>query len=127
METAKKISTQLSLWIFIWFLLMGLALAGFGYWQMGTLNKSLQGQINLETLTTLLQNSGILFLQVLGGSLVFFGRCPQIRYTDPQKSEEKPAAPPDVGRKRGVGPGKPAKNPTFAELASERGSPGGFS
>jgi len=73
METAKKISTQLSLWIFIWFLLMGLALAGFGYWQMGTLNKSLQGQINLETLTTLLQNSGILFLQVLGGSLVFFG------------------------------------------------------
>ena len=73
METAKKISTQLSLWIFIWFLLMGLALAGFGYWQMETLNQSLQGQINPETLTTMLQSSGILFLQVLGGSLVLFG------------------------------------------------------
>jgi len=73
METAKKISNQLSLWIFIWFLLMGLALAGFGYWQMGILNRSLQGQINLETLTAMLQNSGILFLQVLGGSLVLFG------------------------------------------------------
>lgn len=73
METAKKISSQLSLWIFIWFLLMGLALAGFGTWQMGILNKSLQGQINPEILGTLLQNSGILFLQALGGSLVLFG------------------------------------------------------
>ena len=57
----------------MWFLLMGLVLAGFGYWQMGILNMTLQGQINLETLATLLQNSGILFLQVLGGSLVLFG------------------------------------------------------
>ncbi len=73
METAKKISSQLSLWIFIWFLLMGLALAGFGYWQMGILNESLQGGINPETLGAMLQNSGILFLQALGGSLVFFG------------------------------------------------------
>ncbi|MCD6293453.1 MAG: DUF2760 domain-containing protein [Deltaproteobacteria bacterium] len=73
METAKKISSQLSLWIFIWFLLMGLALAGFGYWQMGILNESLQGGISPETLGAMLQNSGILFLQALGGSLVFFG------------------------------------------------------
>jgi len=73
MDAAKKISSQLSLWIFVWFLLMGLALAGFGYRQMGILNKSLQGQITLETSAILLQNSGILFLQVLGGSLVLFG------------------------------------------------------
>jgi hypothetical protein len=73
METAKKISSQLSLWIFIWFLLLGLALAGFGYWQMEILNESLQGQTTLEPLAPILQNSGILFLQVLGGCLVLFG------------------------------------------------------
>lgn len=73
METAKKISSQLSLWIFVWLLLMGLALAGFGYWQMGISNNGLQGGINPETLATMLQNGGILFLQVLGGSLVLFG------------------------------------------------------
>ena len=73
METVKKISSQLSLWIFIWFLLMGLVLAGFGYRQMGILNECLQGQTSLEALAPMLQNSGILSLQVLGGSLVLFG------------------------------------------------------
>jgi hypothetical protein len=73
METIKKISSQLSLWIFMWFLLMGLVLAGFGYLQMGILNQSLQGQTSLEALPPMLQNSGILSLQVLGGSLVLFG------------------------------------------------------
>ena len=73
METARKVSSQLSLWIFIWFLLLGLVLAGFGYWRMGILNKSLQGGTNLETLMPILQNGGILWLQMLGGSLVFFG------------------------------------------------------
>ena len=73
METAKKNSSQLSLWIFIWFLLMGLVLAGFGYWQMGILDMELQGQTTPEVLTPLLQNTGILSLQVLAGSLVLFG------------------------------------------------------
>ena len=73
METVKKISSQLSLWIFTWFLFMGLALAGFGYWQMGIINQSLRGQTSLESLLPMLQNSGILWLQVLGGSLVLFG------------------------------------------------------
>jgi hypothetical protein len=73
METAKKISRQLSLWIFIWLLLMGLALAGFGYWQMGMLSGRLQEQMNPEALAALLQNSGILSLQALGGALVLFG------------------------------------------------------
>jgi hypothetical protein len=71
METAKKISSQLSLWIFIWFLLLGLVLAGFGYWQMEVLNLSLLE--NPAEPATTLQNSGILWLQVLGGSLVLFG------------------------------------------------------
>ena len=73
MEMQEKFSSRLCLWIFIWFLLMGLALAGFGYWQMGILNESFQGQINLERPAAMLQNSGIFFLQVLVGSLVLFG------------------------------------------------------
>ncbi len=73
METAKENSSRLSLWIFIWFLLMGLVLAGFGYWQMGILNKALQEPIKAEVLAPMLQNVGILSLQVLGGSLVLFG------------------------------------------------------
>lgn len=73
METVKKISSQLSLWIFVWFLLMGLVLAGFGYWRMGILDQHLQGRTILETLSFMLQNGGILSLQVLGGSLVLFG------------------------------------------------------
>ncbi|MCP4578487.1 MAG: DUF2760 domain-containing protein [Deltaproteobacteria bacterium] len=57
----------------MWFLLMGLVLAGFGYWQMG-LNQYLQGQTSLvEALTPMLQNSGTLSLQVIGGCLVLFG------------------------------------------------------
>lgn len=52
---------------------MGLVLAGFGYWQMGILSGSLHGQTSPETLAPVLQNSGILSLQVLGGSLVLFG------------------------------------------------------
>ena len=73
MEAAKRISSQLSLWIFIWLLLMGLGLAGFGYWQTGILGVRLQEQMSPEALATLLRNSGILSLQVLGGCLVLFG------------------------------------------------------
>ncbi len=73
METAKKISSRLSLWIFIWLLLMGLALAGFGYWQMEMLNGRLHEQMNPEALAAMLQNNAILSLQALGGALILFG------------------------------------------------------
>ena len=80
METSKKISSNLSLWIFLWFLLLGLALAGFGYWEMDLLKSALnelqpelQGKAFLEGFALILENGGILSLQVLGGSLVIFG------------------------------------------------------
>jgi len=97
METAKKISSQLSLWIFIWFLLMGLALAGFGYRQMGILNQSFQGQVNPETLATLLQNGGILFLQVLSSF-----RC---------KKRRKTCRPARRWKKKKRWPGKTSEEP----------------
>lgn len=80
METSKKISSSLSLWIFLWFLLLGLALAGFGYWEMellktclNELKPELQGKASLDGFALVLENGGILSLQVLGGSLVIFG------------------------------------------------------
>ena len=80
METSKKISSSLSLWIFLWFLVLGLTLAGFGYWEMDLLKNclnelqpELQGKASLEGFALVLENGGILSLQVLGGSLVIFG------------------------------------------------------
>lgn len=40
---------------------------------MGILNNGLKGQAGGEILAAMLQNSGIMFLQVLGGTLVLFG------------------------------------------------------
>lgn len=73
MDTPKKKSPPIFLWIFIWLLLMGLAIAGFGYWQMGLLSQNLQDQPGPEMLAAVLQNTGILSLQALGGSLLLFG------------------------------------------------------
>lgn len=70
MKTTKKISSKLSLWIFVWFLLLGLALAGFSYWKI---QQQIPEKANLEGLMLLLENGGILSLQVLGGSLLIFG------------------------------------------------------
>ena len=70
METKKKISSKLSLWIFVWLLLLGLALAGFSYWKI---QQQIPGKASLEGLILLLENGGMLSLQVLGGSLVIFG------------------------------------------------------
>ena len=47
MEIANKISRQLILWIFIWFIILGIFLAWLGYWEMSSYNGSLseyQGQ-----------------------------------------------------------------------------------
>lgn len=52
---------------------MGLALAGFGYWQMEMLNGRLHEQMNPEALAAMLQNNAILSLQALGGALILFG------------------------------------------------------
>ena len=109
METVKKISSRLSLWIFIWFLLMGLALAGFGYWKMG-INMFLQGRITPEMMASILQNNGILSLQVLGGSLVLFGILlwvtlrASMRRTLAKMDIPKPAAPATQTKKKNLPP-----------------------
>jgi hypothetical protein len=107
METAKKKSSRLALWIFIWFLLLGLGLAGFGYWQMGILNKALQGQISPEALAPLLQNIGVLSLQVLGGSLVLFGI---LLWLTLRASVRRTLAKMDVPKSDSAPPKKPKKN-----------------
>ncbi len=73
MDTVKHNSSHLFLWIFIWFLLIGLVLAGFGYWQMEILNQSLAEQPNTKVLAPMLKNIGILSLQVVAASLLLFG------------------------------------------------------
>lgn len=78
MEKNKKMSGPLLWWVFFWFLLLGGALAFFGYWEMGLLKKALadyqqQCQISFDGLLLLLQNGSMLSLQVLGGALFLFG------------------------------------------------------
>jgi hypothetical protein len=110
MDKPKNNSSHLIIWIFIWFLLMGLALAGFGYWQMGIVSQSLQDQPSPEVLAPMLQNVGILSLQVLGGSLLLFGLLlwltlrASVRRTLARMDDAKPAAPAPKKAKQSLPP-----------------------
>ena len=80
METTDKISRKLTLWIVVWFLVLGLVLAGFGYWETGLLKGSLheylqgaQDRQSLDGITLSLNSVSMIFWQVLAGSLVIIG------------------------------------------------------
>jgi len=80
METSNRISRQLYLWIVVWFLVLGVVLAGFGYWEMGLLKGSLheyqqgvQDQQSLKGIELSLKNVSLIFWQVLIGSLAVIG------------------------------------------------------
>jgi len=73
MEIAKKISRQLMLWIFIWFIILGIFLVWLGYWEMSSLNGSLSeyhGQ-TLKGVTQLFNNTT--FIHLLAASLMIIG------------------------------------------------------
>ena len=76
METTNKISHQLALWIVVWFLILGVVLAGFGYWEMGLLKGSLheyqqgvQDRQSLNVVELALNSLSLIFWQVLITSL----------------------------------------------------------
>ena len=80
METTNKISRQLALWIVVWFLVLGVVLAGFGYWEMGLLESGLheyrqgvQDRQSLKGIELSLNNACLVFWQVLIGSLAVIG------------------------------------------------------
>ena len=80
METTDKISRQLALWIVVWFLVLGVVLAGFGYWEMGLLKGSLheyqqgiQDRQSLKGIELSLKTVSLIFWQVLIGSLAVIG------------------------------------------------------
>lgn len=73
MEIANKISRQLILWIFIWFIILGIFLAWLGYWEMSSHNGSLseyQGQ-TLKGVTQLFNDT--VFIHLLAASLMATG------------------------------------------------------
>ncbi|NQT56462.1 MAG: DUF2760 domain-containing protein [Desulfobacteraceae bacterium] len=80
METTDKISRQLLLWILIWFSVLGVALACFEYWEMGILKGNLyeyreqiiKGQ-SFEGIEQILRSIGLIYWQVLAGSLMVIG------------------------------------------------------
>lgn len=80
MELTNKISRQLLLWIFIWFLVLGLVLAAFGYWEMRILKSSLYEYLeqtlkerSFEGIGQTLRSLGLIYWQVLAGSLAVIG------------------------------------------------------
>lgn len=80
MELTNKISRQLFLWIFIWFLALGLVLALSGYWEMTVFKSNLYEyleqalkQQSLEAVEQALKSVSLIFWQVLAGSLAVIG------------------------------------------------------
>jgi hypothetical protein len=77
METQKKISQKLILWIFFWFLILGFGLAFAGYWEIEnlktTLSQYLQQGFNKEAIapleTALLMAEKNYIWQLVAGSL----------------------------------------------------------
>jgi hypothetical protein len=80
MEKTNGVSRQLLLWIFIWFLVLGLVLVLSGYWEIKVLKiglyeylqQTVKGQ-SFEGIEEILRRFGLIYWLVLAGSLVVIG------------------------------------------------------
>ena len=131
MDKPKNNSSPLIIWIFIWLLLMGLALAGFGYWADGNFESKPPESTEPGSAGTHASEPGNSVTASAGGKppgirLAPLADAPGFGTTHigpyggyktcfprPQKSEAKCATPPDTGRKGSTGSRKSAKGPSI--------------
>ncbi len=80
MEKTNRISRQLLLWVFVWFMALGLVLALSGFWEMGFLKSSLHEYLqqtvkgeSFEGIEEILKSFGLIYWEVLAGSLLIMG------------------------------------------------------
>ncbi len=110
METDKKISLRLLIWIFVWFVIPGACLTLFVYWETGALKGTLHSldalsEAGLASLDAALKDSGRRFFLALGVGLLVAAFFLWVSLRAALKKLVMPMAPPkEVSGKKAPGP-----------------------